>query len=79
MAICTYCNGEMTSGVGCTLPVYDDFRDGVTRRRIVNGSRQACPDCGTPPRGLHHPGCDLERCPSCGRQALTCGCTSSAA
>jgi hypothetical protein len=78
MAICTTCDEDMELGVSCTLRVYDDFTDGVTRRRIANGSRQRCGDCGTPPRGMHHPGCDLERCPACGRQALTCGCTTAA-
>jgi len=75
MAICTTCDADMELGVSCSLRVYEDFVDGVARRRIANGARQPCGDCGTPSRGLHHPGCDLERCPACGRQALTCGCT----
>ena len=23
---------------------------------------------------MHHPGCDMERCPLCRQQALMCGC-----
>jgi hypothetical protein len=33
-----------------------------------------CRDCNTPAGGLHHPGCDMEDCPVCGWQVLSCGC-----
>jgi hypothetical protein len=33
-----------------------------------------CNDCATPLAGLHHPGCDMERCPRCMYQAISCGC-----
>jgi hypothetical protein len=26
------------------------------------------------PGGFHHPGCDLQSCPVCGGQMMTCGC-----
>jgi len=32
-----------------------------------------CAACDVAPGGLHHLGCDLELCPSCGRQASICG------
>jgi hypothetical protein len=28
--------------------------------------------------GYHHPGCDMEICPRCGNQLITCDCETSA-
>lgn len=35
---------------------------------------QPCFDCAVLPGQLHVPGCELERCPVCGRQVVKCGC-----
>lgn len=37
-----------------------------------------CGDCGAKWGHYHHPGCDLEECPVCHGQAISCDCASTA-
>lgn len=91
MARCSYCKLEMTDQVACTMKIYDDMVGKPPLARIPYGTEpnllawvergeipalpDNCRDCGTPLNGLHHPGCDVERCPGCGGQAIGCDCT----
>ena len=36
--------------------------------------KQACHDCAVSKGQLHVPVCDVERCPRCGEQAISCAC-----
>jgi hypothetical protein len=36
--------------------------------------RQPCHDCAAIKGQFHVPSCDVERCPRCGGQAITCDC-----
>ncbi len=36
--------------------------------------KRRCGDCGAMPGKLHIPGCDIEQCPRCGWQAISCHC-----
>jgi hypothetical protein len=81
MAICATCGGEMTQYISCDPAV---IRIGDTNHAPIRWGDEPCPwhestqsrchDCGTPPGGVHHPGCCVERCPACLGQALGCPC-----
>jgi hypothetical protein len=76
-AICSACQQEMLSDKGCTLDAYDDFSDGVVRLRIPYEPEcddSVCHDCGVGNGQLHHLSCDMERCPCCHGQTISCGC-----
>lgn len=81
MAICTFCQQEMHDQLGCIVETFDDFSDGIRRARVRFGHEQEsinatnCPDCLVPVEHFHHPGCDIEQCPCCANQAVSCSCS----
>jgi hypothetical protein len=44
------------------------------QKRTVQTKRATCHDCGVTEGQLHTPGCDMECCPHCGGQRISCGC-----
>ena len=79
MAICHYCHQEMLTAESCTdaLIVIRGREYHPIRYGHEPGWRRGprrCGDCNVVKGQIHHHGCDVERCPACGRQSIMCGC-----
>lgn len=79
MAVCAFCQGEMTDTISCSVTAF--HLAGRHFALIPYGQEThwearspRCGDCGTPRGGWHHPGCDIQQCPACGWQMLSCEC-----
>ena len=83
MTRCEDCGREMTdleNVQGCTVTqlriageVYD--RLPFEHRNRGTGPDVRCHDCNAVPGHYHHLGCDVERCPKCGCQLISCDCS----
>lgn len=47
----------------------------VWRPELIGFDHGPCPDCNAGVGRYHHAYCDIERCPRCGGQMLSCECT----
>ena len=81
MAVCPACNGEMLNSVSCTTDpfiiagkMYEPLPWGQERKPRRSPAGFPCKDCATPLGGIHHHGCDVEECPVCHGQAISCSC-----
>lgn len=80
-ATCEDCGQEMAPSQGCKMTHVSKSEEGASVKRIFCGEGPdwgadcpggVCSDCNAGPGQPHHPGCDVERCPSCGGQMLGC-------
>ena len=55
------------------LSILRDYKGKKWERERVPGSEK-CKDCGKAPEHYHKPGCNMEPCPACGEQLLSCDC-----
>ena len=81
MAICTFCGNDMIHGTTCSeesLRIggldYEPIRWGEEKGYRFQYMTERCGDCNVPKGAVHHHGCDLEQCPACYSQAISCGC-----
>ena len=79
MAICKRCNKDMLDDEvkTCDKNRFIKYSDGLklpTSDYHFNERTGRCHDCGIKHGGKHHLCCDVERCPRCGDQLISCGC-----
>lgn len=81
MAMCWHCKKNMSSAktTSCDASRNVEFADGEVMPAIpyhleFSDMPSRCHDCNVAVGGYHHPGCDMEECPRCGGQLISCGC-----
>lgn len=77
MAKCNYCMKDMLEVNDCSWNRFVEFPDGKKLESVPYVCRKGnykCRDCGVLPGKYHHPGCDMEICPKCKGQLISCRC-----
>jgi len=88
MSKCQDCKNEMLDHKSCFKRVYSDgkrlynsipYGEGEETKYIDVDSPdyRYCHDCAVKKGQQHHYGCDMENCPKCGGQLISCGCDLS--
>jgi hypothetical protein len=76
--ICTTCGNPMSDEIDeCDANKQVTYPDGLVLPVSLEHFSEPngrCHDCSIKHGRQHHPGCDVERCPRCGGQRITCGC-----
>ncbi len=75
---CDNCDQDMSSNTTITCrELWITFPDGKKWHKNThhfNEPSGRCHDCNIKHGGFHHNGCDVERCPKCEGQLISCGC-----
>jgi hypothetical protein len=84
MAVCEICHQEMHDADGCVRkPLHmeeGDFEpvrfgnETDPRWKEYAAKVARCGDCDAKPGNYHHLGCDIEECPRCAGQLISCEC-----
>jgi hypothetical protein len=75
-AICQDCGKDMQKAHTCTHLLIQINAGIQMRNTDYYDVHERCHDCGilNSPGNIHHYGCDIERCPLCSGQLISCGC-----
>lgn len=75
--ICSHCGENMLHVDDCSANRFIIYADGEVWPASTESFDEAdgrCHDCNIVHGNYHHPGCDVERCPRCGGQLISCDC-----
>lgn len=84
MSKCEDCGREMLIADGCSKEylIFKDMKNNTNEYHRVKvgelsdkiSEDDRCHDCNARYGYYHHIGCDMERCPLCGMQLISCDC-----